>query len=423
MIASKKVERSVIKKVSIGSILEWYEMFLFIYWSDIISKLFFNTTSEIIGLLHSLGIFAVGFLARPFGGLIFGYLGDRFGRKESFIWSIILITLPTSLIGFIQPYSSWGVAAPISLLILRLMQGIPAGGELPGAMCYLYESASKNRKKFVTSFSFVGPQIGGILGMIECLLLEEFLPHDFLVSWGWRISFFVGGILGLLGFLLRRDLKESPEFEHLKEEKKVLLSPIKQSFLCYQKQMAMAFFVSIFEVVGYFMIAVFPVIYFEEIFGIEGTTNLITLTILLIISVVTIPLFGKIGDKYNSKNLLMFSAIAIIILAFPYYYTIKHLSFIPAILMKLLFIMILNIQFALLPSFIAELFPPPVRYTCLGFSFNLCDSLIGGVTPIFALYLVYKTGNLASFVVIFVIAAFISLFAIAMHKYRGWAKS
>jgi MFS family permease len=190
----KKNQTSMLLAVSAGGIIEWYELFLYVYWTPLISRIFFANDSSFLASLKMLFVFFIGFLARPLGGVWFGHIGDKEGRKVSFIQSILLMTLPSFAIA-LMPTQLLGMATPIILCIIRFLQGLPAGGELPGAMCYLAESTDTDKQRpFLCSFSFVGPQIGVIIAMLECYFLEHYCSQEFLLTYGWRLSFLLGGI-------------------------------------------------------------------------------------------------------------------------------------------------------------------------------------------------------------------------------------
>jgi len=401
--------RKLATAVTIGGILEWYEIFLYVYWAPQISNLFFANSYGNVAVIDALLVFAFGFLARPIGGLLFGYIGDRYGRKTAFLSSIVFCTLPTCVVAFLPTYATWGAVSQIILSITRFMQGIPAGGELPGAICYLQESAPEKQKNYFTSFAFIGAQIGGVLGILECLVFESYMPSEDLLEYGWRFSFALGGVIGLLGFFLRNKIHETPMFLKLERHDHILKKPIYESFFKHKKAMFIAFMISIFEVIGYFMVAVFPAVFYGQIFDISSTQNLLTTALLLILSAVTIPLFGKLGDRFSVKKLILLGASTTLLLTWPLYAAIFNSNFTWTIAIQCLLILSLNVQFALLPGILANLFPTSVRFTCLGFSFNLCDSIIGGLTPVMALCCVGITHNPASFVGLLTFSSLLAL--------------
>ena len=200
---SKKTQAAIIFAVTIGNILEWYEIYLYIFWAPVIGQLFFSADSELANVTKALAIFAIGFLARPIGGVLFGRLGDRVGRKKALVLSITVMTLPTFLMGLLPTYAQIGFYAPLLLVILRLMQSFPAGGELPGAFCFLYESSNYKNRRYMTSWGAVGNQIGIIISMYECYLLEIYLTPEELLNWGWRISLYSWRIDWAFGLLFK----------------------------------------------------------------------------------------------------------------------------------------------------------------------------------------------------------------------------
>jgi MHS family proline/betaine transporter-like MFS transporter len=417
----KKDQIFVIIATTAGGVIEWYELFLYVYWAPLISKLFFSSDSSFSASINTLFVFFIGFLARPIGGLVFGHVGDRYGRKVSFIRSMILITLPSFAMGLL-PSVEIGIFAPIILGTLRFLQGLPAGGELPGAMCYLAESAPKSRRSFICSFSFFGPQIGVIISMLECYFFEKYMPHDFLVNWGWRISFIIGGLLGLVGFYIRGKLKETPAFLRLEENKKVLHKPITESILRHKKEICIGFFASILDVIGFYMFSVFLGIYFNKVLKISTANNLLITACTLILSTITLPFLGKLGDKYKMRRLLIGSALGMIIFSYPFYMAASYSSVVFTTILELILMLLLNVQFALLPCLLAELFPTSTRYTGIGMSFNLCDSVVGGLTPLLALLLTNFIGDVATFTVFIVFASLVSLITFILVKENQYRK-
>jgi MFS family permease len=396
--------KKLVAAVTIGGVLEWYEIFLYVYWAPQISELFFSKKQGDVAVIDALLVFAFGFLARPLGGLLFGYIGDRYGRKLAFVSSIILCTLPTFIVAFLTTYAKWGLYSQIILSLTRFLQGVPAGGELPGAMCYLKESAPENKKYYIQSYAFLGAQIGGILGILESVIFETYLDQADILSYGWRLSFALGGLIGLFGFFIRKQLHETAMFAKLERHDHILKKPIYESFLKHKKPMFIAFCISIFEVIAYFMVAVFPAVFYGQVFEISSTQNLLMTALLLTLSVITIPLFGKLGDRFSVKRLILIGSLSTLGLIVPLYFSIFNANFILTMFIQCLLILSLNVQFALIPGILSELFPTSVRFTCLGFSFNLCDSLIGGLTPVIALCCVGYSHNPASFVFLLAIA-------------------
>jgi len=409
-------ERKIIFPITIGGILEWYEVYQFIYWAPIISKSYFDLSLSLTELSHAFLILFIGFLSRPIGGLIFGYFGDKLGRKKSFMLTILLVAFPSFLITLMPDISSWAFFSMIYLAIMRFFQGIPAGGELPGALCYLYESAKPSRRKYLCSYLFVGPQIGQLISMVQILLFEELLTHEQLVTWGWRLSFFIGGMIGVSGFFIRKKLEESSSFEHLKEVHHVLKNPIKKSFLYHKKDIIQGILISVFEVVGFFLLAFFLVENSQEILNLNIKETLTLYFLVLLFITFMMPTLGYLGERLNTNYILSLSAFLTIILSLPLYLSISIENALLSSIFVVLLATVLIIQFSFLPSILAELYPTSVRYTCLGFSFNIADSVIGGLSPLVATLITYKTGNSAAFTVMLPISALIFLLTLPFIK-------
>ncbi len=412
----KASERKIVLPVTIGSILEWYEIFLFFYWIPIISRQFTDLSTPIAELITFITVILVGFIARPMGGIIFGYIGDHWGRKRSFLLSILLITVPTVLTAFMPTFFSWTIVTVIYIGIIKFIQGIPAGGEIPGAICLLFESADSKRKKYLTSYTFVGTLIGQILSMSQVLLMEKYFPSDFLIKYGWRISFLIGGLIGIFGYFLRKRLHESMPFIHLREKHEVLKNPIKHSLKNYKTKIFIGFLISIFEVVGFFLLTFFLVENAEKILNLTLIQNLIMNIIVLTITMLLLPIIGKFGEYYKNKPLFVWSTLGIIIFSFAFYFaTLNSLTILPTIFLGIV-MLFLCVQYALLPSLIANLFPTAVRFTCIGLSFNICDSFIGGISTYLSFIFIKFTRNWASFILLLPIAAIIFLATLPFVK-------
>jgi MFS transporter, MHS family, proline/betaine transporter len=402
-------KKSIIPAVTIGSIIEWYEMGLYIYWSSVIKKIFYDYSLPISEIIDSIIVISVGLIARPLGGFIFGRFGDRKGRKKPLMLSIMLISIPTFLIGCTQSYAQWNLFATIFLGIMKFIQGIPAGGELPGAICYLAEDTTPEKKRYTCSYAFVGPQIGLLLSLAECLLLEEYLSNEVLMSWGWRISFLTSGILGIGGYLLRKRLHETQEYKLLKSKNKTIKNPIKEIFSLHKKRLILSFCVSIFEVVLFCLLTIIPVMYFKNTFNLTNKQNLIISTSTLIICAVLPPIIGKIANTYKKIPFLRISALSFIALSYPFYLSIAHKELTSTLIIQTILVLLFSTQVALLPSILSDLFPTRIRYTGIGFSFNICDGILWGLIPILGAIIIQKTEQVASFVILFPVAAIIFL--------------
>lgn len=391
--------------------LEWYEVFLYVYWAPVISKLFFSEATDFKNLLNALLIFMVGFWARPIGGVFFGRIGDLVGRKYALILSIVILIFPTLGMGILPTYEKIGILAPICFGLLRFLQAIPSGGELPGAFCYLYEWAPPARKRFMLSWGAIGSQIGIAISLIESKWLEYILSPADLLEWGWRLSFIVGSFLALLGLFLRRGLHETPSYQEMERRDTKFKTPLFQIIWQQRGAIGMGIVLCLLASSGFYILCVTFPIYISNIFKIGQNSLFASLGVLLLGSI-SLPFFGLLGDRFSNKKILIASTVAIILLLYPLYFTTEHLYTIPSAILLFTFILCLSALMALLPYRFAVLFPTRVRFTGIGISFNLVDGVLGSLSTVLAFYFMNKYNSLLPCYLILFVCAIISLLAL-----------
>jgi MFS transporter, MHS family, proline/betaine transporter len=414
---SKKQAHMVLFAVTLGNLLEWYEIYLFVYWAPVIAELFFDGSSPLSDLTNTFFIFAIGFLARPLGGIFFGRLGDRIGRRKALIISLLMMTIPTFITGLLPTRMQIGALAPWALLFLRLLQSFPAGGELPGAMCYLYESSRLANRRYFSSWASIGFQMGILLSTLESLMLENVLPSNMLASWGWRISFILGGVIGLFGLYLRSKLHETPLYKEMISHEVIVKESLFTLLSHYKKKILLSMMFCVLNSSAFYLITVNISEYFADLLGLNYRSCLLINSALLLLITVPIPLLGKLADKYNNQKMAIGSASGVILSLFPLYFAITNHNPLLLSITTLFFCLFITCLSALIPYLLSDLFPTRVRFTCLGISFNTVDALIGGFTPAVVLFLVELTGNRASFCWLLLFCALFSLCSyLSIHK-------
>ena len=220
--------RKILVSSMIGNALEWYDFVLYVQFSTIIGSLFFPSDNEFTSLLATFGIFAVGFVMRPIGGILFGILGDKFGRKSALVFSILMMAIPTALIGFLPTYEQVGIIAPISLTIIRLLQGLALGGGFSGCMTFIVEHAPSKQRGLIGSTSMFSLGAGVLLGIVVSLGFSKCLsPEDF-ISWGWRVPFIISLGIGMIAFYIRNNIDESPIYLEAKKHGNLSKTPVKE---------------------------------------------------------------------------------------------------------------------------------------------------------------------------------------------------
>lgn len=415
-----KEQSHVISAVTFGNLLEWYDIYSYAYLSPILAKVFFSPEFPESNLLMIFLIFGSAFLIRPFGGIIFGRFGDLVGRKASFLWSVVIITIPTFAMGCLPTYSQMGIYAPWLLIILRLIQAIPSAGEVPGTMCFLYEFSNQypgqENRRFMTSWSGVGNQIGAILAVTETVIMDSYLSHEFMVTWGWRISFWSGGIIGLLGIYLRKTLHETPIFESAKKHHRLDTETILEVISNHRRRIILGTAFGAVSASTFYLAATYIPAYLGSELGLTSSQNTIVTLSTLIASTIMLPLIGRLGDKWNNKYILAGSMLIIIALLYPLYYAVSTHNGLLLLLIGAIYVVATTCITGLLGYVFAHLFPVQIRYTGVGLSFNLADGIIGGFTPAIALALSHWTGNEMAFFWYILGTAIISLLALLRIK-------
>ncbi len=323
------------------------------------------------------------------------------------------MTVPTFVTGLLPSYAQIGIFAPMILVVMRILQSFPAGGELPGASCYLYESSQFSSRRLMCCWSSLGFQLGILISTLECFFLEKFLSFEDLNSWGWRMSFLIGGLLGLGGLFLRSKLHETPLYKEMTTHERVLKEPLKDVFKKYKTKLIMSTLFCFLNSSGFYLLTINFPFYLGSRLGTSYGNTLIYTSILLICITIPLPFFGMLGDKFSNKKMLIGSTLGIMAILIPLCYSTSITLLIILILLFCLFITCLS---ALLPFAQADLFPTHARYTCLGISFNIADAVIGGFTPVVVLLLLNLRGNQGDFCWFLLACAIISLSSYFMMK-------
>ncbi|SEN54123.1 MFS transporter, MHS family, proline/betaine transporter [Terribacillus saccharophilus] len=381
----------------VGNAMEWFDFGLYSYLAVIISQNFFSAVqNDELKLVFTFATFAIAFLMRPVGGIIFGKIGDKLGRKVVLTTTIILMAFSTLLIGLLPTYDQIGIWAPILLLIARIIQGFSTGGEYAGAMVYIAESSPDNKRNILGSGLEIGTLTGYILASLVASLLFIVLSDEQMASWGWRLPFLLGLPLGLVGMYLRKSLEESPIFENelsnnegQEQEEESFLSILKN----HKKDIIVCFVaVAFFNVTNYMLLSYMPS-YLDEIIGLSSTVGTILITLVMIIMVPLTLMFGRLSDKIGNKTVFLIGLGGLTLLsAFAFYLVnLNGLVFVS------IGILILGVLLATyegsIPGSLPTMFYTDIRYRTLSVTFNVSVSIFGGTTPLVSTWLVHQTGN------------------------------
>jgi len=377
---------------SLGGSLEFYDFIIYGIFAQYISRQFFPASDPAISLILSFSVLAIGYFARPVGGVIIGRFGDRVGRRPVFIASLGLTTLATILIGVLPTYAQWGLAAPLLLVGLRLIQGMCLGGELPGALTYAIEAAPR-RAGLACSMIILCVNVGVLLATLVNLVLQHALAPDQVSEYGWRIAFLLGGAVGLASFFLRRKLEESPEFVKLHEN--VERHPL-QDLLRHHSR---ALFVSagIAAAIAGFngILYGFVPAYLGQTLKYPPAEIAMAMTAALLTSSVGLIIAGWAGDILSARMILRVGALLLAVTAWPLFQMLATHSGDLVVVMMLLS-GIFAITSGIWPSLLASQFPTRVRFSGIALSYNVTVTLLSGLAPLAAGALIQHTGDPAT---------------------------
>ena len=426
-VTKPEVTKRAVGAAAIGNVTEWYDFGVYGYLAVTIEGIFLPHDAGALGHVIVAGLFAVAFLVRPLGGLVFGPLADRIGRNRVLALTMIMMAAGTFLIGVIPDYATIGIWAPLLLLACRLLQGFSTGGEYSNAMTFIAEYAPDKRRGFLGSLLEVGTFAGYVLGAGVATIMQSVCTPEFLASWGWRIPFFVALPLGFVGVYLRSKLSDTPayrEMERLSEESekqnKVKAKEIggaKAILRLWPNLLAACGLVLAWNVTNYMLTAFMP-LYFPLLRehgqggGISELTSQVLQIIVMAVCLLLIPLFGKLSDRVGRKAIIRFGSIALIVLSFPSVWLIQADGDVTVLLGLLIMGLSLICFSATAPSTLPSLFPTAVRAGALAIAFNLSVSLFGGTTSVVMTSLINATGFLLWPALYLVAAGVIGLVAI-----------
>jgi MFS transporter, MHS family, proline/betaine transporter len=373
----------------IGNTLEWFDFAVYGYFASDIGRQFFPQTNPTAQLLLAFAVFAVGFLARPIGGLVLGTVGDRIGRRALLMLSISLMGGATLLIGLLPGYHSIGLAAPVLLVLLRLVQGFSLGGEFTGSMVYTTELAQPGSRGLVSSSAAAGVTLGFILGSAAAWGVKSSLDAEQVSDWGWRIPFIASVLLLLVGWLLRRGLSETPQGELAASQRPPLFRSLAADWL----PMLRAFGIIAMTNAAYYTMFTYVVERRSKAEGTEGADFLLANTLSLFVVLAAKPLGGWLSDRVGRRRLMLALTVLAMLLILPGFWLALHGTpwqfFTGQVLLALPLGMALGLQGALL----VEIFPLRTRVTSMSFAYGITLAVTGGTAPLVAAWLVDRTGQ------------------------------
>lgn len=402
-------QKKVLFLSSLGGVLEFYDFIIYMFLAPYIEKIFFADNSAYLATLKTLAIFAVGYLARPLGGIIFSHFGDRYGRKVIFLMTVIFMALPSFIMGILPTTAQIGIAAPLTLVLLRLMQGMALGGEIPASITFVAEHVPASRKGFALSVLFFGVNLGLLLGSLVTSLMTSLLSEQTIFAYGWRIPFIIGGIFGVIAISLRRHLHETAAFTALRPqelETVPLIALLRDS----RWEVLQGILLVSLGSVTVFLYLYWPQ-YLHQYFGFNLATMMRVNTAGTLVLNGMVLVGGYFVDRFGYRNVHMASALAVIVLVYPIFVMLSLQS----IFLVMISYLIFSVLFGFIPgaytAILSTLFPTSVRYTGIALSYNIAFAICGGFGPVICTLIIHYFHSALAPAFYMMAVAFLSLLA------------
>jgi metabolite-proton symporter len=380
----------------IGTTIEWYDFFLYGTAAALVfNRLFFPNSDPLMGTLYAFGTYAVGFFARPFGGIVIGHYGDKVGRKSMLVLTLVIMGVATFLIGLLPTYAQIGPWAAVALIVLRIAQGFGVGGEWGGAVLMAVEHAPPGKRGFYGSWPQTGVPAGLVLSTFVFAMFAR-LPEDQFLSWGWRVPFLVSALLVGVGLLIRMRIVETPAFSKVKETATEVRQPIIEVLRSYPKEVLLAMGARFAENGAFYIYSVFVLVYATQQVKMPQQTVLNAMLFAAACELVAIPLYGALSDRLGRRPVYLFGAVMTAVLAFPLFMLLDTGSTPMVVLaMFLVFIFSHAAMYGPQAAFLSEMFGTRVRYSGASLGAQLSSVLAGGLSPFIATALLRSYGRTA----------------------------
>ncbi len=398
----KSSSKRAVAAATAGCMLEWYDFALYGYFSVLISRLFFPAESEWMSLLMAVATFGVGFAMRPVGALVLGTIADRQGRRVALSWTIAAMVVGTAIITFTPSYASIGIWAPALIVLARLIQGFSAGGEMGTAVAFLLEHAPKQHRMLFASFQQLTQLLALLLGSLVGAAVNGWLPTEALESWGWRVPFALGLLIGPVGWYIRRHTDEPEEFKLALAARKAASqsSPAPSpwsAIIHYPRETLAGFCITVLWTVGTYFFLVYMPTYATRELGLPGTASLLSNSAALLVAVILVPLFSSLADRKGARGLLQCSAIIMLLALYPLMAWLARAPSVQTlVLVQCILAAILAAYTGPAGGAIANLFPAHIRSTGISIAYNFAVTLFGGFAPFIATWLIGYTGSTLS---------------------------
>lgn len=408
--------RKVVASAALGQFVEWYDFVVYAYTASVIATLFFPAEDRVASLLATFGVYAVGFVMRPLGGIVFGHFGDKLGRRGVLAMVILLMGGSTFAIGLLPTYGQVGLLAPLLLVVCRLLQGLSAGGEAMGSNALVAEHAPDHRRGLWVGFTYSFANLPAVFAALLVLLLSSQMGGAY-QSWGWRIPFLLGGLLALIGLYIRFSVEESPAFRTTRSADRVSHAPILGVLRNHRRSLGFAFVMASLSGLGFYMLTGYFSTYLSEAVGLSSNDSLVSNSIALMVAFVAMPMGGLVSDRIGRRPTMIMGAGLSALVAVPAFLLASSGSLATAAMGQSLLAAALGLFFGPVGIVFLELFPTRNRYSGAAIGYNAAYLIFGGTAPLFCTYLVDATGSLlAPAIYVTVLATCVFLVALRLPE-------
>ena len=395
---------------AIGTTIEWYDFFLYNTAAALVfPHLFFPASSAYAGAMQSFATYAVGFAARPVGAAIFGHWGDRIGRKATLIVTLLVMGISSALVGILPKTATIGLAAPLLLVALRLIQGLAIGGEWSGSVLIAMEWGDQRKRGLLASFAQLGVPFGLVLGTGGMTLLSATLSPEAFTSWGWRVPFLFSLVLVAVGLVIRLKILETPMFAKVQQERKTARVPVIEVIRHHWREILLSAGLRFSEQMPFYLFTTFVLIYVVSRHGFSRTFVLNAVLAGALCELVAIPLFSHLSDRLGRKRVYLTGAVLTALIAFPYFAVLTHSGAVLIFVAVVVSLQVHAMQYGPQAALIGESFPTHLRYGGAGLGYQLASVFAGGPAPLIATWLLHETGTPYSISIYIVLAAVITI--------------